>query len=48
MLAVYGVAKVANAPHPEAARTWINFIRSDATFSVFEQFGFKRYEAKPQ
>jgi ABC-type molybdate transport system substrate-binding protein len=47
-LAVYSAALVADAPHPEAARAWLEFIKSDAAFRVFEQFGFRRYEAKPQ
>jgi molybdate transport system substrate-binding protein len=47
-LAVYSAAMVPDAPHPEAARAWLDFIRSDAAFKVFERYGFKRYEAKPQ
>jgi molybdate transport system substrate-binding protein len=47
-LAVYSAAMVADAPHPEAARAWLDFIRSDAAFKVFEHYGFKRYDAKPQ
>jgi ABC-type molybdate transport system substrate-binding protein len=47
-LAVYSAALVPDAPHPEAARAWLEFIKSDAAFKVFEQYGFKRYEAKPQ
>jgi ABC-type Fe3+ transport system substrate-binding protein len=39
---------VSDAPHPEAARAWLDFIRSDAAFKVFEHCGFQRYEAKPQ
>ena len=42
-LAVYSAALVANPPHPEAARAWLDFIKSDAAFAVFEQYGFKRY-----
>jgi ABC-type molybdate transport system substrate-binding protein len=45
-LAIYSAAMVAGAPHPEAARVWLDFIRSDTVFKIFEQFGFKRYEAK--
>jgi len=44
-LAVYSAALVPDAPHPEAARAWLDFIKSDAAFAVFERFGFKRYEA---
>ena len=47
-LAVYSAAMVPDAPHPEAARAWLEFIRSDAAFKVFEPYGFRRYEAKPQ
>jgi ABC-type molybdate transport system substrate-binding protein len=47
-LAVYSAALVPDAPHPEAARVWLDFIRSDAAFEVFRRYGFKRYDAKPQ
>jgi ABC-type molybdate transport system substrate-binding protein len=47
-LAEYSAAMVPNAPHPEAARAWLDFITSDAAFTAFEPFGFKRYVAKPQ
>jgi ABC-type molybdate transport system substrate-binding protein len=46
-LAIYSAALVPDAPHPEAARAWLEFIRSDAAFRVFEPYGFRRYEAKP-
>jgi molybdate transport system substrate-binding protein len=42
-LAVYSAALVPDAPHAEAARAWLDFIKSDAAFAVFEQYGFKRY-----
>ncbi len=42
-LAVYSAALVPGAPHPEAARAWLDFIKSDAAFAVFERYGFKRY-----
>jgi molybdate transport system substrate-binding protein len=42
-LAVYSAALVPDAPHPEAARAWLDFIKSDAAFAVFEQYGFRRY-----
>jgi ABC-type molybdate transport system substrate-binding protein len=45
-LAVYSAALVPDAPHLEAARAWLDFIRSDAAFEVFEQFGFGRYDTK--
>lgn len=47
-VAVYSAAMVPDAPHPEAARAWLDFIRSDAAFKVLERYGLKRYEAKPQ
>jgi molybdate transport system substrate-binding protein len=47
-LAVYSAALVPDAPHPEAARAWLEFIKSDAAFEVFRRYGFKRYDAKPQ
>jgi ABC-type Fe3+ transport system substrate-binding protein len=36
---------VPNAPHPEAARAWLDFIGSDAAFKVMARYEFKRYEA---
>jgi molybdate transport system substrate-binding protein len=47
-LAVYSAAMVPDAPHAEAAHAWLDFIRSDAAFRVFERYGFKRYEATPR
>jgi len=47
-LAVYSAAAVPAAPHPEAARTWLDFIGSDAAFKVMERYEFKRYDAKAQ
>jgi molybdate transport system substrate-binding protein len=44
-LAVYSAAMVPNAPHPEAARAWLDFIGSDAAFKVMARYEFKRYEA---
>jgi len=41
--AVYSAAMVTNAPHPEAAKAWLAFIRTDAAFAPFEPFGFDRY-----
>jgi molybdate transport system substrate-binding protein len=45
-LAVYSAAMVPNAPHPEAARAWLDFVGSDAAFKVMARYEFKRYEAK--
>jgi ABC-type molybdate transport system substrate-binding protein len=47
-LAVYSAATVPAAPHPEAARTWLDFIGSDAAFKVMARYEFKRYNAKAQ
>ena len=40
--AIYSAAAVAHAPHEDAARAWLAFIRSDAAFAALEPFGFKR------
>jgi len=45
-LAVYSAAMVPAAPHPEAARAWLDFIGSDAAFGVMARYEFKRYDAK--
>jgi ABC-type molybdate transport system substrate-binding protein len=42
--AVYSAAMVTNAPHPEAAKAWLAFLRTDAAFAPFKPFGFDRYE----
>jgi molybdate transport system substrate-binding protein len=47
-LAVYSAAMVPGAPHPEAARAWLNFIGSDAAFKVLARYDFKRYQEKAQ
>jgi ABC-type molybdate transport system substrate-binding protein len=41
--AIYSAAVVSNAPHPEAARAWLAFIRSDAAFAALAPFGFQRF-----
>ena len=41
--AVYGGAEVAGAPHPDAARAWLGFIRSPDALHIFERYGFKAY-----
>lgn len=46
--AVYSAALVPDAPHPDAARSWLKFITSDAAFNVLAHYEFKRYEAKAQ
>jgi molybdate transport system substrate-binding protein len=45
-VAIYSAAMVPDAPHPEAARAWFEFIGSDAAFKVLAHYEFKRYEAK--
>jgi ABC-type molybdate transport system substrate-binding protein len=44
----YSAAAVTGAPHPEAARVWLDFIRSDVAFQVFERYGFRRFVERPQ
>ena len=40
--ASYSAAMVTGAPHPEAARAWIDFVRSDAAFAILARYGFGR------
>ncbi len=40
--AVYSAAMVAGAPHADAARAWLDFIRSNAAFAALSPFGFQR------
>ena len=42
--AVYAAAALKDAPHPEAAAMWVDFLRSPAALAIFEHFGFKRFE----
>jgi ABC-type molybdate transport system substrate-binding protein len=44
-LANYSAAMVADAPHPAAARAWLDFIGSDGAFKILEHYGFKRFAA---
>lgn len=39
--AIYAGAMAAQAPHAEAAKRWLDFIRSPAALAIFEQYGFK-------
>jgi molybdate transport system substrate-binding protein len=39
--AIYAGAAVKDAPHPDAARTWLDFIRSPEALQIFERYGFK-------
>jgi ABC-type molybdate transport system substrate-binding protein len=43
--AVYAGAEVKGAPHPDAARAWLAFIRSPDALRIFERYGFKPYAA---
>jgi ABC-type molybdate transport system substrate-binding protein len=43
--AVYAGAQVAGAAHPQAARAWLEFIRSPEALAIFERYGFKAYDA---
>lgn len=40
--AIYSAAMVTSAPHPDAAKAWLSFIRSDAAFSALAPYGFQR------
>ena len=44
--AVYAGAVVKGAAHPEAARRWLDFVRSPQGLAIFERYGFKPYVAK--
>lgn len=41
--AIYAGALIAGAPHPEAAKLWLDFIRSPDALKIFESYGFKAY-----
>jgi molybdate transport system substrate-binding protein len=41
--AVYAGAVAKGAPHPAAARQWLEFIRSEEALEISEQYGFARY-----
>lgn len=43
--AIYAGAMVKDAPHPEAARIWLDFIRSPAALAIFARYGFDPYVA---
>ncbi|AUD00236.1 glycine/betaine ABC transporter substrate-binding protein [Bradyrhizobium sp. UASWS1016] len=43
--AIYAGAEVHGAAHPDAAKAWLEFIKSPAALTIFERYGFKRYEA---
>jgi ABC-type molybdate transport system substrate-binding protein len=41
--AVYSAAMVSGAPHADAAKAWLAFIRTDAAFAAMAPFGFQRF-----
>lgn len=41
--AIYAGAPVSGAQHPEAAKAWLDFIRSPQALTIFERYGFKPY-----
>ena len=43
--AIYAGAEVTGAPHADAARQWLEFIRSPEALKIFEGYGFKAYRA---
>ncbi|MDF7674129.1 substrate-binding domain-containing protein [Acetobacteraceae bacterium ESL0709] len=44
--AIYAGALVKDAPHPEAAQRWLDFIRSPEGLAIFAEYGFKPYKGK--
>ena len=44
--AIYGVAVVKGAAHPEAGKEWAEFLRTPAALTIFEKYGFKPYADK--
>jgi molybdate transport system substrate-binding protein len=47
-LANYSAAVVADAPHPAAARVWLDFVGSDGAFKILEHYGFRRFAPTPR
>jgi molybdate transport system substrate-binding protein len=43
--AIYAGAMAAHPAHAEAARRWLDFIRSPEGLAIFERYGFKAYHA---
>jgi molybdate transport system substrate-binding protein len=41
--AIYAGAEVKDAPHPEAAKAWLAFVRSPPALAIFKRYGFKAY-----
>ena len=44
-MAIYAGAEVKGAPHPDAAKAWLDFIHSPEALKIFERYGFKPYTA---
>ncbi len=44
--AIYSGAEVPNAPHPQAAKDWLQFIRSATAFAVLQRYGFQPFRAE--
>ncbi len=42
--AIYAGAMVKGAAHPEAAKLWLDFIKSPKALAIFEHYGFKPYQ----
>ncbi len=45
--AVYAGAVLKDAPHPEAGREWLDFLRTPEALAIFARYGFKPYVASP-
>ncbi len=43
---IYAGALVKDAPHPDAARQWLAFLRSPDAYRIFQRYGFGRYDAE--
>jgi molybdenum ABC transporter molybdate-binding protein len=41
--AVYAAGVLKDAPNPEAAKAWVDFLKSPKALAIFEQYGFKPY-----
>jgi molybdate transport system substrate-binding protein len=41
--AIYAGGVAAHAPHPQAAKRWLEFIRSPEALQIFQNYGFKPY-----
>jgi ABC-type molybdate transport system substrate-binding protein len=41
--AVYAVGVVRDAPNPQAAKAWVDFLGSPKALAIFERYGFKPY-----